>query len=227
MDKSLFKKRPGKRYLINYINRTQNLSISRLFLSIIIINNKLIKIMNLTISGLHGTGKSTIGQHVAEILNLKYYSTGQAFRDLAKEMNMTLEEFTKYVEDHPEIDQELDDKIISIAKQGNVIIDSQLGGFFLEEFVDFKIFLTCPIEIRVKRMTERDNTSYEEKLKETKLREQSELERFKKLYDIDLSNEKRLNELYDIIIHTENLTIEEVVSTIINSIKEKNSKITN
>lgn len=227
MDKSLFKKRPGKRYLINYINRTQNLSISRLFLSIIIINNKLIKIMNLTISGLHGTGKSTIGQHVAEILNLKYYSTGQAFRDLAKEMNMTLEEFTKYVEDHPEIDQELDDKIISIAKQGNVIIDSQLGGFFLEEFVDFKIFLICPIEIRVKRMTERDNTSYEEKLKETKLREQSELERFKKLYDIDLSNEKRLNELYDIIIHTENLTIEEVVSTIINSIKEKNSKITN
>lgn len=180
--------------------------------------------MNLTISGLHGTGKSTIGHHVAEILNLKYYSTGQAFRDLAKEMDMTLEEFTKYVEDHPEIDQELDDKIISIAKQGNAIIDSQLGGFFLEKFVDFKIFLTCPIEIRVKRMTERDNTSYEEKLKETKLREQSELERFRKLYNIDLSNEKRLNELYDIIIDTENLTIEEVVSTIINTIKEKNSK---
>lgn len=183
--------------------------------------------MNLTISGLHGTGKSTIGQQVAEILNLRYYSTGQAFRDLAKKMDMTLEEFTKYVENHPEIDQELDDKIISIAKQGNVIIDSQLGGFFLEKFVDFKIFLTCPIEIRVKRMTERDNTSYEEKLKETKLREQSELERFSKLYNIDLSNEKRLNKLYDIIIDTENLTIEEVVSTIINTIKEKNSKKTN
>ena len=183
--------------------------------------------MNLTISGLHGTGKSTIGHHVAEILNLKYYSTGQAFRDLAKEMDMTLEEFTKYVEEHPEIDQDLDDKIISIAKQGNVIIDSQLGGLFLEKFVDFKIFLTCPIEIRVKRMTERDNISYEVKLKETKLREQSELERFRKLYNIDLSNEKRLNELYDIIINTENLTIEEVVSTIINTIKEKNSKITN
>jgi len=183
--------------------------------------------MNLTISGLHGTGKSTIGHHVAEILNLKYYSTGQAFRDLAKEMDMTLEEFTKYVEEHPEIDQDLDDKIISIAKQGNVIIDSQLGGLFLEKFVDFKIFLTCPIEIRVKRMTERDNTSYEEKLKETKLREQSELERFRKLYNIDLSNEKRLNELYNIIIDTENLTIEDVVTTIINTIKEKNSKITN
>ena len=183
--------------------------------------------MNLTISGLHGTGKSTIGHQVAEILNLKYYSTGQAFRDLAKKMDMTLEEFTKYVEDHPEIDKELDDKIISIAIQGNVIIDSQLGGFFLEKFVDFKIFLTCPIEIRVKRMTERDNTSYEVKLKETKLREQSELDRFRKLYNIDLSNEKRLNELYDIIINTENLTIEEVVSTIINTIKEKNNKITN
>ena len=183
--------------------------------------------MNLTISGLHGTGKSAIGNLVAEILKLKYYSTGQAFRDLAKEMDMTLEEFTKYVEEHPEIDQELDEKIISIAKQGNIIIDSQLGGFFLEKLVDFKIFLTCPIKIRVKRMTERDNTFYEEKLKETRLREQSELERFRKLYNIDLSNEKKLKELFDIIIDTQNLTIEEVVSTIINTIIKKNRKITN
>ena len=76
-------------------------------------------------------------------------------------------------------------------------------------------------------MTDRDNTSYEEKLKETKLREQSELERFRKLYNIDLSNKKKLNELYDIIIDTEHLTIEEIVTTIITKIKEKNSKITN
>ena len=41
--------------------------------------------MIITISGLHGTGKSTIGKKLAENLGIRYYSTGQAFRELANE----------------------------------------------------------------------------------------------------------------------------------------------
>ncbi|MFX1601030.1 MAG: (d)CMP kinase, partial [Promethearchaeota archaeon] len=121
--------------------------------------------MIIVISGLHGTGKSIIGKLIAERLGVQYYSTGQAFRDLAHEMNMTLEEFTKYVEKNPKVDQKLDNKIIEIARKGNIIIDSQLGGYILKSIADFKILLTCPLEIRVKRMSERDNTNYEKKLK--------------------------------------------------------------
>ena len=57
--------------------------------------------MIITISGLHGTGKTTAGKLVAKALGLNYYSTGQAFRDLAKEMEMNLQEFSRYVEKHP------------------------------------------------------------------------------------------------------------------------------
>ncbi|MFX1453131.1 MAG: (d)CMP kinase [Promethearchaeota archaeon] len=176
--------------------------------------------MIITISGLHGTGKSTIGKIIAERLKIQYYSTGRVFRDLAKEMNMTLEEFTKYVEQNPEVDQKLDDKINQIAQQGNVIIDSQLSGYILKSSADFKILLTCPLETRVKRMAERDNIDYEKKLKETKLREKSELERFRSLYGIDLADQKDLNQLYDLIIKTENLTIEEIVEKILSSIEK-------
>ncbi|MFX1567936.1 MAG: (d)CMP kinase [Promethearchaeota archaeon] len=176
--------------------------------------------MIITISGLHGTGKSTIGKIIAEKLNLQYYSTGQAFRDLAKEMNMTLEDFTKYVERNPEIDKKLDDKINQIAQQGNIIIDSQLSGYILQSSADYKILLTCPLETRVKRMAERDNTNYEEKLKETNLRENSELERFKMLYDIDLEDKDDLNRMYDLIINTENLTIEEIVREILANLEK-------
>ena len=101
--------------------------------------------MILTISGLHGTGKSTIGKLVAEKLGIKYYSTGQAFRDFAKEMNLTLEDFTEYVENNPDIDKKLDHKIIEIAQKGNIIIDSQLSAFILESIADFKILLTNPL----------------------------------------------------------------------------------
>ena len=167
--------------------------------------------MIITISGLHGTGKSTIGKLIAQRMNLKYYSTGQAFRDLAKEMKMTLEEFTDYVEENPDVDKKLDNKIIEIAQKGNIIIDSQLSAYILDSIAQFKILLTCPLELRVKRMAERDKTSYENKLNETIIREESELERFEKLYRIDLNNVK----IYNLILETENLTVEEIVEKII------------
>ena len=178
--------------------------------------------MILTISGQHGTGKSTIGKLLAENLGLRYYSTGQAFRDLAQDMDMTLEEFTEYVEKHPEIDKKLDDKVIQVAKQGDIIVDSQLSGFLLKNIADLKIHLTCPLETRVKRMAERDNNSYQESLKETLLREKSELDRFKKLYSIDLSDNQVANHIYDIILDTEKLSVERVLEKLLYFIKNAN-----
>ncbi|MFX1366589.1 MAG: (d)CMP kinase [Promethearchaeota archaeon] len=171
--------------------------------------------MIISISGLHGTGKSTIGKLIAKKLRIQYYSTGQAFRDLALEKNMTLEEFSKFVEENPEIDKELDKKVIRIAQKGNIIIDSQLSGHILKTIADFKIMLVCPLEIRVKRMTERDGTSYDEKIKETQIREKSELERFKHLYNIDLNDKKETQKLFDLIINTENLTVKEITDKIL------------
>ena len=98
--------------------------------------------MIVTISGLHGTGKSTIGKLVAHKLGIKYYSTGQAFRDLAKEMNLTLEEFSEHAENNSEIDNKLDNKIDEIAQKGNIIIDSQLSAYFLKSIADLKQMYT-------------------------------------------------------------------------------------
>jgi cytidylate kinase len=174
--------------------------------------------MIITISGLHGTGKSTVGKKLSDKLGIKYYSTGQAFRDLAQLRNMTLKQFTDYVETHPEIDIELDEKIVDIAKQGNILIDSQLSGHLLKDIADFKILLTCPIEIRIKRMADRDKSSFEEKLNETVIREQSELERFKKLYNVDLKISKKNIQVYDLIVDTEKLTVPEIVDKILTEI---------
>ena len=179
--------------------------------------------MIITISGLHGTGKSTIGKIISKELNLEYYSTGQAFRELAQEYNMDLKEFTQYAEEHPEIDINLDNKIIEIAKKGDIVIDSQLSGHILKDLADFKIHLTCPIETRVKRMAERDNANFETKYTETILREESELQRFKRLYNIDLKDFKTLESIYDLIINTENLSIDEVVKLILSNIKLQKS----
>ena len=178
--------------------------------------------MIIAISGLHGTGKSTIAKKLADSLGLRYYSTGNAFRELADEMDMTLEEFSKHVEEHPRIDEKLDDRLMKEAKRGDVVVESQLSGYLLDDLADYKILLTCPLETRVKRMADRDGTDYEEKLKETRLRERSELERFKKLYDIDLGDQREKKKVFDLILSTEDLSVEEVHEKILSFIKRQN-----
>ncbi len=175
--------------------------------------------MIVAISGLHGTGKSTIAKLLAENLGILYYSTGQAFRDLAEESGMTLEEYTNYVEKNPEIDKTLDKKVVDMAKKGSIIVDSQLSGHLLKSIADFKIYLTCPLEIRVKRMTARDQSSYDAKVKETTLREESELKRFNKLYNIDLSDNDFIHNFFDLIIDTESLSVEEVLQIILKELE--------
>lgn len=180
--------------------------------------------MIIAISGLHGTGKSTIAKLLAETFGLKYYSTGDTFREFAKKRNLSLEEFSKYVENHPEIDRELDEKTIEKAKENNIIIDSQLSGHMLNSIADFKIHLKCSLESRVKRMTDRDETSFQRKLKETVLRETSELKRYKDLYNIDLSDIDTIYKLHDLVIDTEDLSVEEVLEKIISKLKEAKNK---
>jgi len=178
----------------------------------------------ITISGLHGTGKSTIGKKIAEIYNLRYYATGEAFREFAEEYKMSLADFTSYAEKHPDIDIKLDKKINAIANEGNVLIDSQLSAYILKDKADFKILLKCELETRVKRMSERDNTLYKEKVDETLRRELSEADRFKRLYNINLKDEDKKKEIYDLIIDTKNLSIDDVVNQIVSEIKKTSKK---
>ncbi|MFO8020364.1 MAG: cytidylate kinase family protein [Promethearchaeia archaeon] len=180
--------------------------------------------MIITISGLHGTGKSSVGKAIANQLNYDYYSTGQAFRDLAEEKGLTLEEFSEYVENNPEIDEQLDKKVLRIAKEGDIVIDSQLGGHLLQDIADFKVLLTAPLEIRVKRMSDRDGTPYEAKLKETKIRERSEYERFKELYGYDLRDKEQLKKIYDLIVSTEGVSKKKVIEKIMAALKDFNKK---
>ncbi|TXT67300.1 MAG: Cytidylate kinase [Promethearchaeota archaeon] len=183
--------------------------------------------MLITISGLHGTGKSTVGRILAEKLNLDYYSTGNAFRSLAEEYTMSLEEFSKYVETHPHIDKKLDQKIVEMASQNDdLVVESLLSGYLLKNKADYTILLKAPLKTRLQRMMERDETNYQEKLEETKIREESEIARFKELYNINIIDKSLQKNTFNIIINTKNLSIEEVVTKILEIVEKKKSDTT-
>ena len=146
--------------------------------------------MIITISGPHGSGKSTIAKALAEYFNLRYVSAGALFRSMAKERGMDIIEFTKFAENNSEVDYEIDRRTKAEAAKGNVVIDAQLGYWFAKEYNPLSILVIADLHDRTKRVSEREGISYEEALKEIKIRDQNERERFKRLYNVDLWNIK-------------------------------------
>lgn len=151
----------------------------------------------IAISGLHGAGKTTAARALVRKFGLKYISAGTVFRQMAKERGMTLDEFSRHVERHPEIDRQIDRRTANAAKEGGVLIDARLAGW-MAKGADIKILLTAPIELRVKRIARRERRRYEDVLAETKGRERSEAKRFKRFYGIDVNDYS----LFDLVLNT-------------------------
>ncbi|MGQ9679408.1 MAG: (d)CMP kinase [Candidatus Bathyarchaeia archaeon] len=151
-----------------------------------------------TISGLHGTGKSTQAKRLADSLGLRYISAGMIFRDMAKERGIGLEDMLKIAEKDPKIDKYLDDRTREESLKRGVVIDASLSGWMAEK-PDIKILLTAPLEARVKRIANRDCLTEDEALRKTLEREENDRKRYKAYYKIDIDDAS----IYDVVLNTE------------------------
>lgn len=182
--------------------------------------------MIITIGGSTGSGKTTLAEEISKRFKFRHISAGEIMREMAKEREMSLLEFSKYAESDIGIDREIDKrqkKLVmgnvagrrfdSKASKPHSIIDGRLSAYFLKP--DLAIWLNAPLKVRAKRIMQRDCIS---KIADAKKhiagREKSERIRYKKIYGIDLNN----MEIYDLIINTEKfdvMTIRDMLSVII------------
>ena len=172
--------------------------------------------MIITISGFHGTGKTTIAKEIANEFKLQYVSAGDYFRKMAGENQMSLEEFSKFVEQNPEIDQKIDRRTIEEAKKGDIILEGLLVAWKTQDISDINILFIADEQVRIKRIAQRENRPSDEIERETLSREKSEIARFKKLYDINLNDYS----IYDIILNTALWSEKSVIQITIMLIKE-------
>ena len=62
----------------------------------------------ITVGGLHGTGKSSVADAISKKFSLKRMAAGVIFRKMAKERNLTLEEFSRVAAGDEDIDKLID-----------------------------------------------------------------------------------------------------------------------
>ncbi|MEM0057213.1 MAG: AAA family ATPase [Candidatus Geothermarchaeota archaeon] len=157
----------------------------------------------ITISGYHGVGKTTVAKLISQKLGIRHISSGLLFRKIAKERGVSIEKLSKMAEEDPTIDRLIDDRLIEEASKGGIVADALLAGWLLKDIATLKVWLKAPLEVRVKRIAEREGKDYETAYKETLERELSEKKRFKLLYNIDLDDLS----IYDYVISTHMITI--------------------
>jgi cytidylate kinase len=164
----------------------------------------------IAISGKPGSGKTTYAKEVARLFNLRYVSSGSLFRQLASERGVSLVEFHRIAEKDFEIDKIVDSRAVEEAKKGDVVVEGHLAGWVLRDVADLRIFFTAPLEVRAMRVAVRDGVSYEEALRELKLREKSNKLRARLLYGFDLDDLS----IFDVIFNTNRLSREIITETL-------------
>ncbi|MFH8080898.1 MAG: cytidylate kinase family protein [Candidatus Aenigmatarchaeota archaeon] len=177
----------------------------------------------IAITGLPGAGSSTIAKLLAERLNLKYFSPGEYFKnhsDRKKQIEQALDVFQSGLGKEKYFHEKIDEIQRKLGKEGNVVICGKLSIFILKDIADFKIWLDCSFEERVRRTAERDGLKLRDVEKMLKEREKLEVDEWKKDYGIDYRKQR---DMADLIIDNTRLSKEETVEKILDFIqKHKN-----
>jgi predicted cytidylate kinase len=172
----------------------------------------------ITISGLPGSGTTTIAKLLEKKIGLKYVYSGDIFRKMAKKYNMSLEEFGSYCEKHRDVDEQLDRYQLEILRKGNVIVEGRITGWIAHsnKIPSTKVLLKAGLETRADRIVKREKGDIEKRKKEILKREKSEAIRYKIYYDIDLND----TSIYDLIVDSSDKSPDEIVKIIVKEIEK-------
>lgn len=179
------------------------------------------KKMIIIVSGLPGSGKSTLVEKIAKEFNLKAVFASGILKQIMEKTHTDFESaekgsgywesrrgkaLTQKREKELEYDKRLDEELLRIARtEKNVVFDSRTMPWLYKK--GFKIWLDASETVRAERIAKRDNIEKEEVLKSMRKRYEADKRIYKKLYGFDLGKDFSP---FHLIINSDELSIEEV-----------------
>jgi cytidylate kinase len=183
------------------------------------------KEMVICISGMAGTGKSTLAKRLAEKYGLNYYSGGDALKALAAEEGCDASQpgwwespvglkFLKQRGRDAKFDKAVDKKLLEYSEKGNVLLDSWTMPWLMK--TGFKIWLLASMQKRAARVAKRDKITVKQALKVLKEKEDGTKAIYKQLYGFALGDDFKP---FDLVLDTDKLNAEEVFQVLCNVIE--------
>jgi cytidylate kinase len=172
-----------------------------------------------TISGLPGSGKTTVARLVARTLGLEHVYAGNIFRRQAEANGLSLEEYLRRAEQDSSIDRELDRQMEARAARGDAVLEGRLAAFMADRagIPALKVFLAASEPVRAARIRDREGGAAAERLREIQAREASDHRRYLDLYGVDYHDLAR----YDLVMETDRGTPEEIAQAIVERVRAR------
>jgi predicted cytidylate kinase len=169
--------------------------------------------MLITISGLPGSGKTTVARLVAHALGLEHVYAGEIFRRQAAERHIPLAEYVRMAETDESIDRELDAHMLRRAREGRAVLEGRLTAYLAEHAAlpALKVFLDASEGVRAERIAVREGGATAERLGEIQEREASDRRRYRAIYGVDYHDRAR----YDLVMATDLRTPEDLAQAIV------------
>jgi CMP/dCMP kinase len=177
--------------------------------------------------GSPAVGKTTVAKIIASKLKLKLIGGGDVLKEIALEegYNAVGEDwwdtaegmrFMKERAGSPELDKEVDRRLLARAAKGGVVMTSYTLPWLAKHGV--KVWLSGNGRSRAERMAKRDSSSVEECAKVIKERDRKNFALYKKLYGIRFG--KDLSP-FSIIVGTDGVPAAEVASQVLEQLPRK------
>jgi len=172
------------------------------------------------VCGMTGCGKSTVAKKLAKKYGLRYLSGGDALKALAIEAGYKpaevgwweTDEGMKFLQQRMEVsefDRKVDGKLLELAKQGNVVLDSWTMPWLLKG--GFKIWLETSSEVRARRLASRDGIGVEKATKVLKEKDERTKGIYKGLYGFNLGSDFSP---FDLILDADQVNADEVFNAV-------------
>ncbi len=180
--------------------------------------------MIITITGLPGSGKTTVIKQLSQTLGIPWYSVGNLRGKMAEARGISIDELNALGETESFTDKEVDDYQTALGASGeSFVIDGRLSWYFIPH--SFKVFLEVDPDVGARRIYQASKNgertdehayqSEEDVKRATENRIASDARRYQKYYGIDLEDRRH----YDLVLDTTHLTVDEKAQKILDSLK--------
>ncbi len=175
----------------------------------------------LTVSGLIGSGKTSVCRELSALTGWRVVSAGTILRRMAEDRGLSVIELNEIAKTDESIDKLIDDQLIALRDSSeSLIVDSRLAWHFIPN--SYKVHLIVDTSIAANRVfnAQRSDESYatpEAAYAANAQRQTIENERFKQYYGIDCEDQSN----YDLILDSSAMLPTELAARMLEAVTNR------